>query len=151
MPLPVSGTIVAELVALTGSPGTNPAAGAAFAGAATFAFASVTVLVAVLELVSVFVAGASGLLESTETFPVNAGIASSNAESIKHTAAVIVTFERIVAVPRGASAELETLLVKSAPASVLPGCNNTAAIKTKHETKKIAYKKYSNLPTPNYL
>lgn len=89
-------------------------------------------------------AGASGLLESTDTFPVNAGIERSNAETINNPAAVIVTFERIVAVPRGARAELETLLVNNAPASVLPGCSKTAAISTIHETKKIVYKRYSN-------
>jgi len=52
-------------------------------------------------------------------------------------AAVIVIFDKIVAVPRGARAELETLLVNKAPASVLPGCNRTAAIKMMHDKKKI--------------
>ena len=46
-----------------------------------------------------------------------------------------------------ANAALETLLVNNAPASVLPGCNNTAATSTKHETKKTVYKTYSNLLT----
>ncbi len=106
---------------------------AAFAGSGTAIF--------VFEFVS---AGASGLLDNTDTLPVSAGIESRRAESMKQTAAVIVTFERIVAVPRGARAELETLLVNKAPASVLPGCNKTAAISTMHERKKTVYKKYSN-------
>ena len=89
-------------------------------------------------------AGVSGLLDKTDTFPVNAGIESSSAETMNNPAAVIVTFERIVAVPRGANAELDTLLVNNAPASVLPGCNKTAAMSTMHERKKTVYKKYSN-------
>jgi len=83
----------------------------------------------------------SGLLESTEILPVSAGIESSNAESIKVAAAAIVTFESTVVVPRGANAELEILLVKSAPASVLPGCSNTAATRARHERKNNPYKK----------
>ncbi len=82
----------------------------------------------------------SGFAERTETLPVSAGIASSNAESINTTAALIVTFDNTVAVPRGASAELATLLVKRAPASVLPGCNKTAKTNTRHERKNSPYK-----------
>ncbi len=107
---------------------------------AEFAFAS-----AVFALASVIAtgasAGASGLLESTETLPVNAGIASNRADSMKAEAATIVTFDKTVAVPRGASAELDTLLVNKAPASVLPGCNRTAATRTRQDKKKIPYKK----------
>ena len=83
----------------------------------------------------------SGLLDRTETFPVSDGIDKNSAESINVTAAAIVIFERIVAVPRGASAELETLLVNRAPASVLPGCSNTDAIRTRHERKNKPYKR----------
>lgn len=104
--------------------------------ASVFEFAS--------ELLSVE-AGASdavsGFAFNTETFPVSAGIESNRADSINNVAALIVTFDRTVAVPRGANAELETLLVKRAPASVLPGCSNTAAINTRHERKNIPYKK----------
>ena len=57
----------------------------------------------------------------TETLPFNAGIASKRAVSINVVAAPIVIFDKIVAVPRGPKAALETLLVNSAPASVLPG------------------------------
>ncbi len=86
-------------------------------------------------------AGVSGLLLKTETFPVNAGIERNNADSIKIVAALIVTFDRTVAVPRGVNAELEILLVNKAPASVLPGCSNTAAMSTKQDRKNKPYKK----------
>jgi hypothetical protein len=66
-------------------------------------------------------AGASGFADKTETLPVNAGIAIISADNINAVAAPIVTFDSTVAVPRGLKAVLETLLVKSAPASVLPG------------------------------
>ena len=85
--------------------------------------------------------GSSGLLFKTETFPVSAGIANNNADSMNIVAAPIVTFDKTVAVPRGANAELETLLVNSAPASVLPGCSKTAATNTKQERKNNPYKK----------
>src|SRR5687767_14935628 len=98
-------------------------------------------------------AGASVVVSSTgtsapcrtETFPVNAGIESIRAVSMKTTAATIVSLDKTEAVPRGPKAALETLLVNSAPASVLPGCNKTAAIRTMHATKNIVYKTYINL------
>ena len=85
--------------------------------------------------------GASGLLVKTEMLPVNAGIASNKAESMNSVAAPIVTFDKTVAVPRGANAELDTLLVNNAPASVLPGCSKTAATRIMHERKNNPYKK----------
>jgi hypothetical protein len=113
----------------------------ASAAGAVFALASAG---AVFEFASAVLAGASagvsGLLDSTETLPVRAGIARNNAESIKVDAAMIVIFERTVAVPRGASAELETLLVNNAPASVLPGCSSTDATRARQDKKKIPYK-----------
>lgn len=78
----------------------------------------------------------------TEMLPVNAGIANSSADNMNVTAAAIVSFDRTEAVPRGPKAALETLLVKRAPASVLPGCSKTAAIRTMQETKKTVYKTY---------
>ena len=81
--------------------------------------------------------GASGLPLRTDVFPVRAGIEIISAESMNTTAAAIVSFERTDAVPRGPNAALDTLLVKRAPASVLPGCSNTAAIRTMHEMKNI--------------
>ena len=126
----------------------------AFAAGAAFAFEFGSVTGAVFELASgaavlafasvVLAAGVStvesGLLERTETFPVKAGMASKRADSIKAEAATIVTFDKTVAVPRGASAELETLLVNNAPASVLPGCKRTAATRTRQDKKNIPYK-----------
>lgn len=121
----------------------------AFASAAAvFALAFTSVVAAfAFEFASVvfaFVlasAGASGLLERTEVFPVRAGIESNSAETMKTHAATIVTFERTVVVPRGANAELDTLLVKRAPASVFPGCSNTAATRSRQERKNTPYKK----------
>ena len=120
--------------------------GAAFVAVFTFAggFAIRFAFVATLLLASVFVtvfAGAvvevelSEVVCKTETFPVIAGKASNKAESIKIAAAVIVILDKTDCVPRGPKAVLEILLVKSAPASVLPGCKSTVAINTKHEIK----------------
>ncbi len=117
-------------------------------GAAEFALASFDEIFAFefgASVETVDSVDVSGFAVRTETFPVRAGIESNNAETIKVAAAVMVTFERTVAVPRGLKAELETLLVKRAPASVLPGCSKTAATRTRHDRKKTAYKKYSNL------
>ena len=84
-----------------------------------------------------FLLGAEGgtRTRSTETPPRRAGSEIRNAETMNTDAATIVIFARIVAVPRGLKAELEILLVKSAPASVLPGCKRTDAIRTMHEIK----------------
>ncbi len=117
-------------------------AGAAFEFAspagAVFVFASVGT--ATFALASVVAAGSSGFDERTDTFPVSAGIESIRAVIMNDVAATIVTFDKTVAVPRGAKAELETLLVKRAPASVLPGCNKTAATKIRHERKNKPYR-----------
>lgn len=48
------------------------------------------------------------------------------ATSMKAAAAPIVIFASNVCVPRGPNAVLETELENKAPASALPGCNNTA-------------------------
>jgi hypothetical protein len=64
---------------------------------------------------------ASGLVERTETPPFSAGIESISAVSMKIVAVTIVVFDKTVAVPREPKALLEVLLVKSAPASDLPG------------------------------
>ena len=85
--------------------------------------------------------GVAVLVCKTETFPVRAGIERNKAESIKTTAATILIFARTVCVPRWLKAELEILLVNNAPASVLPGCNKTDAIKTMQAIKNNAYKK----------
>ena len=104
----------------------------AFAGCSVFA-AGCSVFVFAGAVVSV--EEDSEVVDKTETSPVRAGIESIKAESIKTVAATIVIFERTVAVPRGPKAALEILLVKSAPASVLPGCSKTLATRTIHERK----------------
>ena len=63
----------------------------------------------------------SSFPESTDTLPLKAGIEIIRAESINTIAEPMVNFASTEAVPRGAKAVLETLLVNSAPASVLPG------------------------------
>ena len=87
--------------------------GLIFDGAFTSTLALVEVTGAVSE--------PSGLLDKTETPPFNAGIESIKAESIKTVAAMIVVFDKTVAVPREPKALLEMLLVNNAPASVFPG------------------------------
>jgi hypothetical protein len=88
------------------------------------------------SVLTVFTVFESGVVCKTDTPPpLIAGIASNKAESIKVAAAVMVILDKTDWVPRGPKAVLETLLVKSAPASALPGCNRTAPTKTKHEIK----------------
>ena len=84
---------------------------------------------------------ASSLPERTDWLPLNAGIEIIRADSINTIAAPMVNFASTDAVPRGANAVLETLLVNRAPASVLPGCSSTDAISMKHEMKNKAYRK----------
>ncbi len=79
-------------------------------------------------------------VSSTERVPVSAGNESVKAINIKAIAAPIVILASSVAVPRGPNAVLETLLAKSAPASDLPGCNNTATTSTMHDKIKSPYK-----------
>jgi hypothetical protein len=52
----------------------------------------------------------------------------------------MVSLASSVCVPRGPKAVLETLLEKSAPASALPGCNNTAMTSTMQVKIKRPYK-----------
>lgn len=60
------------------------------------------------------------------------------ARTIKALAEMIVIFESTEAVPLGPNAAFEMLLVKRAPASVLPGCSSTLPISTMHEIKNNA-------------
>lgn len=109
-------------------------AGAAFVVLATFA--SVTAVFAeFVVLAAGVVVFPPDVVCKTDTFPVMAGNESNKAEIMKITAAVMVILDKTDCVPRGPKAVLEILLVKSAPASVLPGCKSTVAIKTKHEIK----------------
>ncbi len=75
----------------------------------------------------------------TEREPVSAGSESVSAVSIKRPAAMIVILASKVCVPRGPKAVLDTELVKSAPASALPGCNNTAITSTRHDKMNSPY------------
>ena len=86
-------------------------------------------------------AGLSAVVCKTEIFPVIAGNESSNAESIKTTAAEIVILDKTDCVPRGPNAVLEILLVNNAPASAFPGCNKTVTIRIRQEIKNRAYNK----------
>ncbi len=58
---------------------------------------------------------------NTEREPVTPGSDSVSAISMKAAAAPIVTFDKILAVPRGPKAALETLLEKRSPAPDFPG------------------------------
>jgi hypothetical protein len=59
---------------------------------------------------------------------------------MKRAAAPMVILASSVCVPRGPKAVLETLLVKSAPASALPGCKSTATTSTMHARINSPYK-----------
>ena len=66
---------------------------------------------------------------------------SSSAVIIKVVAAAMVIFARMLAVPRGPKAVLDTEEVKSAPASALPGCRSTATTSTKQASRNSPYNK----------
>ena len=72
----------------------------------------------------------SGSASTTERDPVIPGDESTSAPSMKSAAAPMVIFANSVCVPRGPKAVLEIELVKSAPASALPGCKSTTPIST---------------------
>lgn len=76
----------------------------------------------------------------TECEPVRAGCERASAIKRNEKAAPIVIRTRMLAVPRGPNAVLETLLVNSAPASDLPGCSRITTISTPHERINSAYK-----------
>ncbi len=85
---------------------------------------------------------ASGAVDcKTECEPVIAGSESINANSMNPAAAPIVIFERMLAVPRGPNAVLETLLEKRSPAPDLPGCSSTTTTRTKHDRINNPYKR----------
>ena len=77
-----------------------------FSSTLIFAFASALVFPSTLVFEFASSAGAvssvaSAFVCKTEIFPVKAGIANNNAESIKTVAATIVIFDKIVCEPRG--------------------------------------------------
>jgi hypothetical protein len=77
---------------------------------------------------------------STEREPVMAGNESMSASNMNAAQAPIVILLRMLCVPRGPNAVLETLLENSAPASALPGCSNTVTTSTTHESMNSPYK-----------
>ena len=84
---------------------------------------------------------ASGAVDcKTECEPVTPGSESINAKSIKPAAAPIVILERMLAVPRGPNAVLDTLLENRSPAPDLPGCNSTTITKTTQDRINSPYK-----------
>jgi hypothetical protein len=84
---------------------------------------------------------ASGAVDcKTECEPATPGSDSIKAKSMKPAAAPMVIFERMLAVPRGPNAALETLLEKRSPAPDLPGCSSTTTTRTTHERINSPYK-----------
>ena len=77
----------------------------------------------------------------TERWPVIAGKESTSANNMNAAAAPIVILLKILCVPRGPKAVLETLLEKSAPASAFPGCSSTVTTSTTQARIKNPYKK----------
>lgn len=69
-----------------------------------------------------------------------AGSESIKAISINAAAAPIVIFDKMLAVPRGPNAVLETLLENRSPAPDLPGCNSTTTTRTRHAKINRLYK-----------
>jgi hypothetical protein len=84
---------------------------------------------------------ASGVVDvNTECEPVTPGSESISANNIKPAAAPIVIFDRMLAVPRGPNAVLDTLLENKSPAPDLPGCNSTTITSTTHDKINSPYK-----------
>ena len=77
---------------------------------------------------------------STDCEPVIPGKESVKAMSINAAAAPIVIFDRMLAVPRGPNAVLETLPEKRSPAPDFPGCNRMTTTSTMHAKIKSPYK-----------
>jgi hypothetical protein len=77
----------------------------------------------------------------TDLLPVTPGSDSVSAINMKAAAAPIVTFDKILAVPRGPKAALETLLEKRSPAPDLPGCNKITTTSTTQARMNIPYKR----------
>ena len=85
---------------------------------------------------------ASGTLDcKTECVPVTAGRDSIRAINMKAAAAPIVILARMLAVPRGPNAVLETLLEKRSPAPDLPGCSKMVTTSTMQASMNSPYKR----------
>jgi hypothetical protein len=76
----------------------------------------------------------------TECDPVIPGSESISAKSMKPAAAPMVIFDKMLAVPRGPKAVLETLLENRSPAPDLPGCKSTTITSTMHDRINSPYK-----------
>ena len=84
---------------------------------------------------------ASGAVDcKTEWEPVTPGSESISAKSMKPAAAPIVIFDKMLAVPRGPNAVLDTLLEKRSPAPDLPGCKSTTITNTTHDKINSPYR-----------
>jgi len=70
---------------------------------------------------------------NTEVVPLMNGSDRHSANTMNAAAAKMVIFASNVCVPRGPKAVLETELENKAPASALPGCNNTATTRMTHD------------------
>jgi hypothetical protein len=83
---------------------------------------------------------ASGVVDcKTERVPVTPGKESIKAISMNAAAAPIVIFERMLAVPLGPKAVLETLLENRSPAPDLPGCKRITTIRMKQDSMNNPY------------
>ena len=104
--------------------------------------AVVTAGLATGDAVGVGVGVASGAVDcKTECVPVIPGNDSINAINMNAAAAPIVIFERMLAVPRGPNAVLETELENKSPAPDLPGCKSTTTINMRHARMNSVYKR----------
>ena len=85
---------------------------------------------------------ASGAADcKTECVPVTAGKESISAINMNAAAAPIVILERMLAVPRGPNAVLETEPENRSPAPDFPGCNRMTTTNTMHAKIKSVYKR----------
>ena len=88
------------------------------------------------------VAVASGTVDcKTECVPVTAGKESISAINMNAAAAPIVILDKMLAVPRGPKAVLDTELENRSPAPDFPGCRSTTTINTKHAKINRVYKR----------
>ncbi|HLO00676.1 MAG TPA: hypothetical protein VK208_19615 [Pyrinomonadaceae bacterium] len=84
---------------------------------------------------------ASGAVDcKTERDPVTPGSESMSANNMKAAAPPMVIFDKMLAVPRGPKAVLETLLENRSPAPDLPGCRRITTTSTMHAKINSPYK-----------
>lgn len=118
------------------------ALGDAFAAGATGATVAAVDGLATGDGCGVGVAVASGAADcSTECVPVTAGKESISAINMNAPAAPIVIFDRMLAVPRGPKAVLETEPENRSPAPDFPGCNRMTTTNTMHARINSVYKR----------